>query len=621
MKVARWLRIVIPVLLVVGMLASFTAPASMSSEDGKARVWVTFNPGGKGGAERALKGVGAEFHYTFDNLNAFVVSVPEQALEGLSHNPNIVLIEEDAPRYLSSQDVPYGIDMVQARDVWDNNRDGVVDTGAPTGAGVKVCIIDSGLFTGHEDLAGVNITGGYPSNWNTDTCGHGTHVAGTIAAANNSLGVVGVTPGATSLYIVKVFGDNCAWTYSSTLVDAANRCASAGAKVISMSLGGPTKSTTESRAFDTLYSQGILSIAAAGNGGTSALEYPAGYASVVSVAAIDDAELVADFSQYNSDVEIAAPGVGVKSTIPYIATDQITVGGTTYTGHHVEYSAYGTASGVLADGGLCTATNTAWAGKIVLCQRGDIAFYDKVMAVQNSGGTAAVIYNNVDGELLATLGEGNSSTIPAIGITMADGAYLVGNKLGSTANLLSEVEWGVSGYEAWDGTSMATPHVSAVAALLWSSNLSLTNAQIRTAMTTTAKDLGTAGRDVYYGYGLVQAYNAWQYLKSQSGGGTLSVTLQTNYPSYVNRATALITATVKDQNNAPVSGASVSLVITTASGTKTTLTGTTDTNGVKVFNYKIATNKGGVGTYTAVVTATKTGYTPATATTTFVVTK
>jgi hypothetical protein len=89
----------------------------------------------------------------------------------------------------------------------------------------------------------------------------------------------------------------------------------------------------------------------------------------------------------------------------------------------------------------------------------------------------------------------------------------------------------------------------------------------------------------------------------------------------VNRETALITATVKDQNAAAVSGATVTLVITTVTGTKTTLTGTTDAAGIKTFSYKIATNKGGVGTYTAVATATKTGYTSATATTTFQVTK
>ena len=156
--------------------------------------------------------------------NSFVVGLPADTLAEIEAHPLVSRVYEDVRRYADAQTVPYGVDLVQARDLWDVNRDGVVDPGSPTGAGRTVCIIDSGLFTGHEDFQGVNIIGGYPSGWNTDTCGHGTHVAGTIAAMNNSLGVVGVTPGTTSLYIVKVFGDNCAWTYASTLVDATDRC-------------------------------------------------------------------------------------------------------------------------------------------------------------------------------------------------------------------------------------------------------------------------------------------------------------------------------------------------------------------------------------------------------------
>jgi serine protease len=122
--------------------------------------------------------------------------------------------------------VPYGIDAVQARDVWDANRDGQIDSGAPTGNGRLICVIDSGLQTSHPEFAGVNIAGGYnsPSTtpWNEDTCGHGTHVSGTIAAALNGSGVVGVTPGGTSFYIVKVFdGPSSGWAYSSDLVKVA----------------------------------------------------------------------------------------------------------------------------------------------------------------------------------------------------------------------------------------------------------------------------------------------------------------------------------------------------------------------------------------------------------------
>ena len=374
----------ISLLLALVFIVSVTQPAYTSNE-GKMRVWVEFSPGRGARVEKSLNALGAAFHYRFEDLNSFVVTVPEQALNGLRNNPNVVSIEEDAIRYPAAQEVPYGIDMVQARDVWDANRDNVIDAGAPTGAGIKVCIIDSGLWTGHEDFAGISVTGD-GTDWNNDTCGHGSHVAGTIAASFNDFGVVGVNPGGVSLHIVKVFdGPECGWSYSSTLTYAAQQCQAAGADIISMSLGGAQKNKQEERAFNSLYSAGILSIAAAGNDGTTAYNYPASYSSVVSVAAIDSEMNWADFSQFNNQVELAAPGVSVLSTVPFLNKASVTVAGDTYNGHPVEFAALGTASGALADGGLCTTTGS-WAGKVVLCQRGDISFEEKVMNVQNSGG-------------------------------------------------------------------------------------------------------------------------------------------------------------------------------------------------------------------------------------------
>jgi serine protease len=167
MKRSILFSIMILIGLAVVVLAS-TTPAYTSNESGMARVWVEFKPGTKASVERALNGAGAQFHYTFEEFNAFAVSLPEAALAGIQRNPNVVLIEEDAKRYPSAETVPYGIDLVQARDVWDANRDGTVDANAPTGSGRTICIIDSGLYTGHEDL-GINVKGGYPSNGITPT--------------------------------------------------------------------------------------------------------------------------------------------------------------------------------------------------------------------------------------------------------------------------------------------------------------------------------------------------------------------------------------------------------------------------------------------------------------------
>jgi subtilisin family serine protease len=620
----------ISLLLAFVFLVSVAQPAYTSNE-GKMRVWVEFNPGQGARVEKSLNAVGAEFHYRFDDLNTFVVTVPEQALAGLRNNPNVVSVEEDAIRYPAGEtypEVPYGIDMVQARDVWDSDRNGEVDLGAPTGKGIKVCIIDSGLWTGHEDFLNVPKSG-YSTNWSTDTCGHGTHVAGTITASLNDIGVVGVNPGGANsvdLYIVKVFdGPDCGWTYSSTLADAANRCEAAGADVISMSLGGTTKSKLEETAFINIYNKGVLSVAAAGNDGTTRISYPGGYSSVMSVAAIDSNKVVADFSQKNSTVEVAAPGVGVLSTVPYLNLATVEVDNVTYSGNQMEFAplAKDGVSGALVDGGLC-GTSGSWSGKVVLCERGTYDFVTKVANVETGGGVAAIVYNNVPGDFLGTLGSEGLVNIPAISLSQETGQFLVANKLGTSATVVTSSTIPASGYEAWDGTSMATPHVSGVAALIWSANPTWTNAQIRDALIKTAEDLGVTGKDNSYGYGLVQAKAALDYL----GGGTppppppddnvMTLTVTTSPTTVSNNQTVNITVTARDTAGL-VGGANVNVTIKNSTITLASLNGTTNSSGVVTFSYRVKTRTTGTGTMTVLATATKDGYQTASETTTFYV--
>ena len=553
--------------LLLAAAPAFGAPPNV-------RVFVEYSPGGKSAVQGALHQAGAEFHYTFDDLNSYVVTMPAQALKGLSQNPNVVDIEEDAPRFpirsmavpgilaqladvpdTDGDIVPYGVDAVQARVVWDADEDGAFDPGAPTGDGVKVCIIDSGYYAAHEDFAGVfhSGTAQLDGPYTIDGYGHGTHVAGTIAAQNNGKGVIGVAPGV-SFYIVKFFGDDGLATFSSNLIAASNDCAAAGARIISMSLGGSGSSRREERAFNNHYQDGILSIAAAGNDGSTGFSYPASYNSVVSVAAIDEFNTVAGFSQKNSQVELAAPGVGVLSTLPYIDNTGLTVDGVDYPANHIEFSARGTAAGALVDGGLCT-TSGSWAGQVVLCERGDISFYDKVMNVQSGGGAAAVIYNNEPGGFLGTLGEGNSSTIIGLSVSQEDGQFLVANISTSNASISSEFTQPANGYLAWDGTSMATPHVSAVAALLWSANPAATNTEIRDAMTSTALDLGASGRDSSYGYGLVQAAAALAELGGSSNTGpSVSIDSPANDSTFASGATVSFSGSASDAEDGNLGG-------------------------------------------------------------------
>ncbi len=282
-----------------------------------------------------------------------------------------------------------------------------------------------------------------------------------------------------------------------------------------MSLGGSTSSTTESNAFANLDSQGILSIAAAGNDGNTRHSYPASYASVMSVAAVDSNNAHASFSQATNQVEIAAPGVGVLSTYPF-RDASMSVGGASFIVSPIEGTVQANASGQLVDGGLCSSSGS-WGGKVVMCERGVTSFADKVAAAQAGGASAVVIYNNAPGGFAGTLGTA-TSTVPALSMSQEDGQALVGGSLGQSASVSSVPQSNASGYAYLDGTSMATPHVSGGAAVVWSANPSASNQQVRAALTSTALDLGTAGRDNYYGYGLMQVFAAVEALVG--GGGT-----------------------------------------------------------------------------------------------------
>jgi len=465
----------------------------------------------KNGLGRAAAVSGGAVHLDLTNHNAVAVTLPSAAIAALASNPNIDFVEQDAPRYPLGQEAPYGIELTQA--------DQVADTFT---GDRKVCIIDSGYALGHEDLPGLaNVSGTDDSGagpWSVDGFGHGTHVAGTIVGLNNGVGVVGVAPNNNlKLHIVRVFGDDGAWAYSSTLVKALDDCIANGANVVSMSLGGSMKSRTEDKAFSGANSAGVLSIAAAGNDGNMRKSYPASYSSVVSVAAIDSNKVVASFSQQNDQVELSAPGVAVRSTVPvgHGLESTVTAGTSEILANGMDGSPAGTSVGILVDCGIGDSTCPGGGGQICLIQRGTISFANKVLACIAGGGAAAIVYNNEPGALLGTLGgTAGADAIISTGVSDTEGAFLL-TQLGTSVTVANVV----SNYAAWDGTSMATPHVSGVAALVWSHHLDCSNDEIRNALTTTADDLGAAGRDNAYGYGLIQAAAANDYLTANVCGG------------------------------------------------------------------------------------------------------
>lgn len=450
-------------------------------------------------------------------------------VKGLLNNPHIKLVEVDQPRYLMSaysddvgnpvtqQITPYAVYQSQADQVKFNAN-----------AGMKVCIIDSGLDASNPDFEWNNISGDNDfgtGNWNESGGPHGTHVAGTIGAADNNIGIIGMAPGV-EMHIIKVFnGDG--WGYSSDLAHAANLCSDAGANIISMSLGGSGANSTESNAFQSFVDAGGLVVAAAGNDGNNVRLYPAGYPSVMMIGANDADNNIADFSQFpgctsgrgkkvKTDeticVEVTAGGVDTLSTSPagMATASNMTVDGAAYASSAMENA------GAIAGGtyymGTAEATDSGANGNICVIDRGVNSFHDKVANCEGSGGVGAIIINNVSGMLHATLGDDNDTTIPVVAAAFEDRAAIV-----AASNISIDID--TSDYGFMTGTSMATPAVSGVAALVWSNHDQCTGSEIREALKATAMHPGALGKDVHFGYGIVKAAAADAYLTANGCEG------------------------------------------------------------------------------------------------------
>ncbi len=206
-----------------------------------------------------------------------------------------------------------------------------LDVAVNDGTGVVVAILDSGIDQNHEDLAGkIAANRNFTSNASVDDkFGHGTHVAGTVAAVtNNGKGVAGVAPNA-RLMNVKVLRDSDGFGYWSWVTSGIIYAADTGARVISMSLGGDLYSATLEQAVNYAWNKGAVLVAAAGNQSSDKMLYPALFPNVIAVAATDRQDARSDFSNYGAGIDVAAPGgrwglnyewlspqVGVLSTTP-----------------------------------------------------------------------------------------------------------------------------------------------------------------------------------------------------------------------------------------------------------------------------------------------------------------
>ena len=213
----------------------------------------------------------------------------------------------------------WGLTQIEVQDAWPLG----------SGTGVTVAIVDSGVDMNHPDLA-AKLTGGYDvadgDSWPQDSVGHGTHVAGIVAAVSgNGIGVAGVGWD-TLIMPVKVSGsDGMIWT--SDVADGIVGAVETGARVINLSLGSENPSQALQSATDYAHSRGVLVVASAGNcGDPSTCElngcskhnpviYPAANPHVLAVGATTPYGTRGSFSEYGSFVDVAAPGVDILSTM------------------------------------------------------------------------------------------------------------------------------------------------------------------------------------------------------------------------------------------------------------------------------------------------------------------
>jgi len=230
-------------------------------------------------------------------------------------------------------EVPMGIEMIQAPKVWEQTK----------GKGMTVAILDTGCDLTHPDLkeriiGGRNFTNDDNGSEDVyrDYNGHGTHVAGTIAATQNQQGVVGVAPEA-NLLIVKVLDKNGSGQYE-WIINGINYAIEQKVDIISMSLGGPEDVSELHEAIQKAVENHILVVCAAGNEGdgqdaTNEFDYPGSYNEVISVGAINLDRRISDFSNSNNEVDLVAPGETILST--YLDGKYAKLSGTSMATPHV----------------------------------------------------------------------------------------------------------------------------------------------------------------------------------------------------------------------------------------------------------------------------------------------
>ncbi|MDX1614015.1 MAG: S8 family serine peptidase [Candidatus Promineifilaceae bacterium] len=358
-----WWLLLFGLLLVALTLASSHAAVAAPAQ-GQSYI-IVFEDGvsARAAAPAVAKAHGLQTGYVYEHaLQGMSAVVPAGRLAALEKDPRVAYVEVDRMRTIAAQTVPTGVQRIFA----DANGNIDIDNTDDYRVDVDVAVIDTGIDLEHPDLnvfnsqSCLNSDDGGPPWARTYYCGaggdddhyHGTHVAGTIAAIDNGIGVVGVAPGA-RLWAVKVCDSNGSCPSSAIIAGIDYVAANAGSvEVANMSLGGSGYDQAEYDAIQGAVDAGVAFAVAAGNDDDDANNYsPAAFDNVLTVSALadfdgepdglgsptcrtDQDDTLADFSNWGSAVQITAPGVCIYSTFPIEQGEYGTISGTSMASPH-----------------------------------------------------------------------------------------------------------------------------------------------------------------------------------------------------------------------------------------------------------------------------------------------
>ena len=356
-----WIRLILASLFTLVLGFGLTGSAFASAPDNPnaaARKIVVFQDWlvNEAAKDRIIEHTGAIKIKHLPLINAAVVLAAPASEKALQQQAGVLRVDIDAVVYTQAkptpppppaESLPWGVDRIDAEKVWDTDGNIIVDPGANAGYGVKVAVLDTGIDLDHPDLQ-ANIKGGSNTISSRksadDDNGHGTHVAGIIAGADNTIGVLGIAPQAW-LYAVKVLDRNGSG-FVSDIIEGLQWSINNGIQVVNMSFGTASDIQSLHDAIIAAYNSGIVLVAAAGNSGPgdNTVLYPAKYVEVIAVSSTDNTDAIASWSSRGPEVELAAPGVNILST--YKGGGYKTLSGTSMASPHVA----GTAALVIASG-------------------------------------------------------------------------------------------------------------------------------------------------------------------------------------------------------------------------------------------------------------------------------